>query len=88
MVKFTFVSIFLTLTAMSAFVSATPIFAKYSVRISLSGTDHYLLSDGTEQAGQPVTTVTEYNPDTTVRVPMIITCTTAKRSWMAAGHHY
>ena len=77
MVKFTFVSVFLILTAMSAFVFAAPTdFAKYSVRVR--GTDYFLLSDGTEQEGQRVTLVTGYNADTTVRVPMIVACTTAR----------
>ncbi len=44
MVKFTFVSVFLILTAMSALVFAAPTdLAKYSVRIR--GTDYFLLSD-------------------------------------------
>ncbi|KAF8321896.1 hypothetical protein F5887DRAFT_348809 [Amanita rubescens] len=65
MVKFTFTSVFLILTAMSALVFAAPTdFAKYSVKIR--GTDFFVLSDGTERAGQPISMVTGYNPDTTV----------------------
>ncbi|KAF8345731.1 hypothetical protein F5887DRAFT_917106 [Amanita rubescens] len=50
---------------MSALVfAAPPTVEKYS--ISISGTDYFLLSNGTEQVGQPVTLVTGYNPDTTL----------------------
>ncbi|KAF8345732.1 hypothetical protein F5887DRAFT_917108 [Amanita rubescens] len=68
MVKFAFVSVFLIVTAMSALVfAAPPSLEKYS--ISISGTDYFLLSNGTERAGQPVTLVTGYNPDTTLKGP-------------------
>ncbi|KAF8347226.1 hypothetical protein F5887DRAFT_1157819 [Amanita rubescens] len=59
MVKFTFVSVFLILTATSVLVFAAPTdFAKYAVRIR--GSDLFLLSDGAERAGQPISMVTGY----------------------------
>lgn len=79
MVKFTFVSVFLVLTTMSALVFAAPtILPKYSIRVRF--TEYFLFSNGLEKPGDRVTLVPGYNPSTTVGASVIITCMTANRS--------